>query len=54
MHHLFLDESGDHSLTHIDPGYPVFVLGGILVADDAAPAARFGLIASSRDKILAE
>jgi hypothetical protein len=34
MHHLFLDESGDHSLTHIDTGYPVFALGGILVADD--------------------
>jgi hypothetical protein len=34
MHHLFLDESGDHSLTHIDCGYPVFVLGGILVVDD--------------------
>jgi hypothetical protein len=34
MHHLFLDESGDHSLTHIDCGYPVFVLGGILVGDD--------------------
>jgi len=35
MHHLFLDESGDHSLAHIDAGYPVFVLGGILVADDS-------------------
>jgi len=36
LHHLFLDESGDHSLAHIDAGYPVFVLGGILVADDSA------------------
>ena len=36
MHHLFLDESGDHSLAHIDAGYPVFVLGGVLVADDSA------------------
>jgi hypothetical protein len=35
MHHLFLDESGDHSLTHIDAGYPVFALGGILVTDDS-------------------
>jgi len=33
---LYLDESGDHSLTHIDAGYPVFVLGGILVAGDSA------------------
>ena len=28
---LFLDESGDHSLNKIDPQYPVFVLGGIIV-----------------------
>ncbi|MGX6959776.1 MAG: DUF3800 domain-containing protein [Rickettsia endosymbiont of Pentastiridius leporinus] len=24
---LFIDESGDHSLTKIDLSYPVFVLG---------------------------
>ena len=36
MHHLFLDESGDHSLARIDASYPVFVLGGILVAGDCA------------------
>jgi Protein of unknown function (DUF3800) len=28
---LFLDESGDHGLHKIDIGFPVFVLGGILV-----------------------
>lgn len=28
---LFLDESGDHSLTVIDPQYPVFVLGGVIM-----------------------
>lgn len=28
---LFLDESGDHSLEVIDPQYPLFVLGGIMV-----------------------
>jgi hypothetical protein len=28
---LFLDESGDHSLTVIDPQYPLFILGGIIV-----------------------
>lgn len=28
---LFLDESGDHSLSVVDPQYPVFVLGGIIV-----------------------
>ncbi len=27
---LFLDESGDHSLSKVDPQYPVFVLGGII------------------------
>src|SRR5688500_10583181 len=31
MQVMFLDESGDHSLTAIDPQYPVFVLGGITV-----------------------
>ena len=31
---LFLDESGDHSLSKIDSQYPVFVLGGI-IADRA-------------------
>lgn len=28
---LFLDESGDHNLTTIDPAYPIFVLGGIII-----------------------
>ena len=28
---LFLDESGDHNLSIIDPSYPLFVLGGIIV-----------------------
>jgi hypothetical protein len=28
---LFLDESGSHNLTVIDPHYPVFVLGGVLI-----------------------
>jgi len=36
MYHLFLDESGDHSLRVIDPQYPVFVLGGIIVDADYA------------------
>lgn len=33
---LFLDESGDHSLTKIDPQYPVFVLGGVIMDKDYA------------------
>ncbi len=28
---LFLDESGDHNLSTIDPQYPLFVLGGIII-----------------------
>ena len=31
MQYLFLDESGDHNLQLIDPQYPLFVLGGVIV-----------------------
>ncbi len=30
---LFLDETGDHSLTKIDPQYPIFGLCGIIAED---------------------
>lgn len=33
---LFLDESGDHNLSAIDPQYPVFVLGGVIMDKDYA------------------
>jgi Protein of unknown function (DUF3800) len=33
---LCLDESGDHSLSVIDPQYPVFVLGGVIFDADYA------------------
>lgn len=33
---MYLDESGDHSLTVIDREYPMFVLGGIIVDLDYA------------------
>ena len=33
---MFLDESGDHSLRVIDPQYPMFVLGGVIVDRDYA------------------
>jgi len=33
---LYLDESGDHSLDKIDPKYPVFVLGGVIINGVAA------------------
>ena len=36
MKTLYLDESGDHSLSVIDPQYPDFVLGGVIVDADYA------------------
>lgn len=33
---LFLDESGDHNLSVIDPQYPMFVLGGVIMDADYA------------------
>lgn len=33
MQTLYLDESGDHDLINIDPLYPVFVLGGVILQD---------------------
>ena len=32
-YHLFLDETGDHGLTHIDKNFPVFLLCGCLFSD---------------------
>ena len=45
MRHLYLDESGDHSLTVLDPRYPVFVLGGVIVTDEAVLAITSSLTA---------
>ena len=39
---LFLDESGDHNLAVIDPQYPLFVLGGIIVVKEYAEGERLG------------
>jgi len=33
---LFLDESGDHNLLAIDPQYPIFVLGGVILDKEYA------------------
>ncbi len=33
---LFLDESGDHNLSKIDPQYPLFVLRGVIIDRDYA------------------
>jgi len=44
--HLYLDESGDHSLRHIQPSHPLFVLGGVILADDDAVAAAEAAMAA--------
>lgn len=31
---MFMDESGDHNLSVIDPQYPLFVLGGVIMEAD--------------------
>lgn len=31
---LFIDESGDHNLTKVDPTYPIFSLGGLCISED--------------------
>lgn len=36
---LFLDKSGDHNLSVIDPQYPMFVLGGVIMEVDYAKGA---------------
>lgn len=36
MKTLFLDESGDHNLSVIDPAYPLFVPGGVIMEADYA------------------
>ena len=33
-YYFFIDESGDHGLARIDPGFPVFVLSGVLLHRD--------------------
>ncbi len=38
MRTLCVDESGDANLARIDPHYPIFVLGGVILEDDYARA----------------
>jgi hypothetical protein len=40
MKRLYLDESGSHNLARHDPDYPVFVLGGMIIADEAEAEIR--------------
>jgi len=37
---LYIDESGDHGLVNLDANFPVFLLCGMLVAEDSYVAMR--------------
>jgi hypothetical protein len=51
MHHLFLDESGNHSLSAFEPTYPVFVLGGVLIREVDLPAVNAAVRAFKQDML---
>jgi hypothetical protein len=48
---MFLDESGDHSLSAIDPQYPVFVLGGIIADKEYAEGPMAEAVARFKDEM---
>jgi hypothetical protein len=48
---LFLDESGDHNLAIIDPQYPLFVLGGVILDKDYAEGELTGRINDLKMKV---
>lgn len=50
MKALFLDESGDHNLSVIDPEYPVFVLGGVITDKEYAE----GMLTAALDEFKRE
>jgi len=52
--YLFLDESGSHDLKRIDPEYPVFVLGGVIIEGEPALAAAETAIAGLKATHLAD
>jgi hypothetical protein len=49
---LFLDESGDRSLSVIDPQYPVFVLGGVIVDADCTATVMHAAVRQSKAEVL--
>jgi hypothetical protein len=49
---LFLDESGDHNLSIIDPQYPLFVLGGVIVEKDYADGVLPAALADFKKEML--
>ena len=46
---LGLDESGNDHLGKVDPDYPVFVVGGVILEDDYIPTASEAVNAFKRD-----
>lgn len=48
---LFLDESGDHNLSVIDPQYPLFVLGGVIMDLDYANGAATRTIGAFKESL---
>jgi len=48
---LFLDESGDHNLSVIDPQYPLFVLGGVIIDKDYAEGAMTDAVKDFKRRI---
>ena len=33
-YYLFIDETGDHSLSNIDENFPIFLIGGVLISEE--------------------
>lgn len=54
MKHLFLDESGSHNLRIVDPDYPVFVLGGVIIGSDEELAAVSAAVRSFKSRVFGE
>ena len=52
--HLFLDESGSHNLHVVDPDYPVFVLGGVIIDGDARLATVDAAVRTFRTRFFGE
>ena len=50
---LFLDESGDHNLAVIDPSYPLFVLGGVIVDQRYAEGPLEGVLRDFKRRLFA-
>ena len=54
MKHLFLDESGSHNLHILDPDYPVFVLGGVIIDSDKQLALIEATVRSFKTRFFGE